>query len=151
MKTFVLLLTSFFVLLSCSNNDDNFTPQNVTPTLIGKGVLYGNGAEGIPQQNVVITSQTQFNDLMNSMDSINGVSNSFTETSIDFNNFMIIGVFDSVKQNGGYDISIINIAENLDNISITIETAYTPIMTAVITQPFHIVKIPKSAKPIVFQ
>ena len=33
------------MLLSCSNSDDSFTPQNITPILIGKGSLMG--SEGL--------------------------------------------------------------------------------------------------------
>jgi hypothetical protein len=142
------------MLFSCNKNDDentSFTPQNITPTMISKGVLRGNGAENISQQNIVITNQIQFSNLITSMNTVNNVSNSFTETTVDFNNFIIIASFDSIRPNEGYSTNITNITENVDNIVVTVTTSYTPVLTAVVTQPFHIVKIPKSTKPIIFQ
>ena len=63
MKKLILTFISFFMLFSCNKNDDentSFTPQNITPIMISKGVLRGNGAENITQQNFVITNQIQF-------------------------------------------------------------------------------------------
>ena len=139
------------MLFSCNNNDDSFTPQNITPILIGKGVLHGNGAENIPQQNFVITNQTQFNDLMSIMNISNNVSNTFTETTIDFNNFRVIAVFSNIKLYGGSSIDITNVVENSDNITVTIQNLLPEGDNPVINQPYHIVKIQNTTKPIVFQ
>lgn len=96
-KIITLIISSFFMLLSCSNNDDenNFTAQNITPELIGKGTLDGNGSENISQQNIVISTQTQFDNLISDMNTVNNVSDSFTQTTVDFNSFMLIAVFRS--------------------------------------------------------
>ena len=152
MKTLILSLV-ILLLVSCNQSDEvnNFTPLTITPVLIGKGNLYGNGMENIPQQNVVITNQTEFNALIVSMDTANNVSNSFTSTTIDFSSYNVIAVFDSIKNNEGYRITIANITENVNNIIVSILTAYSPQVTSVITQPYHIVRIPKSTKLIVFQ
>ncbi len=53
-------------------------------TLIAKENLHGNGAEGISEQNLIISDQTTWNDLITQMNSVNNVSDNFTETDIDF-------------------------------------------------------------------
>ena len=151
MKTIIFTFISFFMLFSCSNNDYSFTPQNITPILVAKGALHGNGAENISQQNIVITNQTQFNDLITSMNTVNNVSSSFTETNIDFNNFRVIAVFSNIKLNGGSTIDITNVVENSDNITVTIQNLLPEGDNPVMNQPFHIVKIQNTIKPIVFQ
>lgn len=85
------------------------------------------------------------------MNSVNNVSNSFTETDINFSEYTIIAVFDEIKGNGGYSLDL-NIISNSENIIVTIldlfSTGNTP---DVITQPFYIVKIPNTNLPITFE
>ena len=47
-------------------------------------------------------------------------------------------------------IDITNIQENANNIVVTVENLQIG-MTTDVVHPFHIVKIPKSSKPILFQ
>ena len=148
MKLFALLLT---VLLQGCSSDGNQEPRVIDAVLIGKGNLYGNGDENIPRQNVVIYNQADWNLLMQKMDTRNPVSNSFSETNIDFNAFQIIAVFDEIKGNGGHTIDITQIIENEATITVTLQNLNTGGGTSVMTQPFHIVKIPKSKKPVVFR
>ncbi len=149
-KTIILIVSIFFI-VSCNNNetDTTFQPVEIIPTLIGKGSLSGN--EGISQSNLVIQNQTDWQNLMNQMDSNGNFTDTFSETDIDFENFMIIAIFDQVHGNDGWTIDIINITENENNIVITIDNLETGGLGGVITQPFHIVKISISNKPIVFE
>jgi hypothetical protein len=77
-------------------------------------------------------------------------NNLFTETTIDFNNYQIIAVFDSVYGNGGHSIDIVNVLENKTNIVVTVQKLLTGNVTATISQPYHIIKIPRSTKPVIF-
>lgn len=154
-KIIIILILGSFLLINfgCEKNagDDSTHstyPIDISFTEIGKGALYGNGSENIPQQNIVITNQTQFNDLINSMNTVNNVSNSFTETNIDFNTYQIIAVFKEVKPTS-WKVEITSVFENAENITILI--IETENESTVITQPFHIIKIPKITKPIVFE
>lgn len=88
---------------------------------------------------------------MNSMDKTNNVTKNFTTTTIDFNKYQIIAVFDNIKTTGGYSIDITSVVENRNNIVVTIKRLLTGDNSTVMTQPFHIVKIPKTTKPIVFE
>jgi len=116
--------------------------------LIAKGNL--TGSEGIPKQNLVITTQTDWENLITAMNSVNNVSDSFAEINIDFSKYQVIAVFDEVKSNGGWSVDITDITENTDSVVVLIENLKRGDSTSVVTQPFYIVKIPVSEKPIVF-
>lgn len=152
MKTILFSLLLLFT-LSCTttNDNDDFEPQTIIPVLIGKDNLYGNGAEGIRQQKVVVSNQTTWIQLMNSMNARNNVTNNFTTTTIDFDKYQIIAVFDNIKTTGGFSIDITNVVENQNNIVVTIKNLLTGGDSAIMTQPFHIIIIPKTTKPVVFQ
>lgn len=148
MKTIILIL-SLFAVVGCDNDDDgntNFQSTEITPVEIGKGALYGNGSEEIPQSNLVIEDETNWQNLLEQMNTNDNVSDSFSETDIDFNNYMVIAVFLEIKPTG-WEVEINSIVENENNITITTEEV--EFASAVITQPFHIVKIPITDKEII--
>ena len=134
----------------CDNANGNLQPLIINPTLIGKGDLNGNGAENILKQNVIVTNQNDWTALIHAMNTVNNVSDSFTEIDIDFNSFQIVTAFDNVKPNGGHSIDITDVTVTESNITVTVQNLLTGGLNSVITQPFHIVKIPKSPKQIVF-
>jgi len=125
--------------------------QSIIPTLIGKGELYGNGKEGIIKQNLVISDKTEWDKLLLAMNSVNSVSNRFTETDIDFSKYQIIAIFDQIQSSGGWTIDITDITECQNEIAVTVENLHKYGVTCVMTQPYHIVKIPVSGKKIVFK
>lgn len=150
MKTIILSLV-LFLSLSCSDNDDKQIAPNVeTPITF---VLIGKSSISNPSpllQNVLITNQTQWDALLTSMNEVNNVSNNFTETNINFNDFDIVAVFKNPISNSTSTVDITSIVENQTNRLVTIEYLKIGISND-IAQPFHIVKIPKSAKPVIFQ
>jgi hypothetical protein len=150
MKTLILSLV-LFLLLSCTNNDDNQSVTNlatpITFTLIGKNSI-SNPSPLL--QNVLIANQTQWNTLLTSMNAVNIVSTNFSETNINFNNFDVIAVFRSPISNSASTVDIISIEENYTNRIVSVQNLINGDATDV-AQPFHIVKIPKSTKPVVFQ
>ena len=150
MKKALLIILFSALCFSCSNDqDDDKIFVNVIE--IGKGDLYGNGVEGINEQNLIITDENSWIQLMDQMNTSNNVTDDFSETDIDFSSFQIIAVFDEIKGNGGHSLNL-NITRNFDTIFVNI-TDVVPQgnATTVITQPFIIVKIPNSTLPIVFQ
>ena len=160
MKNLFLLFVGF-IIVSCENNNEPgpttipFVPVTITPSLVGKGNL--NGSEGVNQQNTIINNESDWNNLKNQIDlyyqlfGINYTEQYFAETTIDFTNYTVIAVFDQVYGNGGHSIDITNITEYENNIVVTVENLLTGNANSVITQPYHIVKIPKTTKPIVFE
>lgn len=148
MKNILLILTS--VLISCSSNDDNLN-KNVNFSIIGQGQLHGNGAENIEKSSLVITNTSFWNELIDKMNTANNVSDDLAERDIDFSQFLIIAVFDEIYNNGGHSIDIVSIVENENNVIVNIDNKMTGDASSVITQPFHIVKIPKTEKQIIFE
>ncbi|WP_339887360.1 hypothetical protein [uncultured Flavobacterium sp.] len=148
MKTTILLLISFFI-FSCSNDNDDVIvyPQTIIPTEIIKGHLNYNNIYG--NENIVISNTSDWQTLMTNFSTI-GVINStaFSETNIDFQNFIIIFVTEVFNSTTTIDIT--NIQESANNIIVTVENLQVGV-TADVAHPFHIVKIPKTTKPIIFQ
>ena len=149
-KNVLIILLSIFV-LSCNSDDNNSEMMNIESTLISKDNLYGNGEEGIIEQNLIITDQNTWNSLITQMNSTNNVSDNFSEIDIDFSEYKIIAVFDEIKGNGGHNLDL-NIMSNSENIIVSV-TDLVPEgdETTVITQPYHIVKISSSDLPIIFE
>lgn len=149
-----IILTSLLVLINCSKPDPIekplFTPTSVTPILIGKGNLHGGGQEGIPKQNTLIKTSQEWKTLLNSMDLVNNISNTFAETDIDFSQYQVIAIFDWVKSNGGWTVDILDITEYADSIVVNWVNLEKGDATCVITQPFHIVKIPITNKKMLY-
>jgi len=119
--------------------------------LIGQGALFGSGEEGIVRQNLVITDDVSWQNLVSQMNTRNNVSDGFTETNIDFNTYEVIAVFDEVKGNGGWTIDITSIEYQANQIVVSVTNLTTGNVSSVITQPYQIVKIPVSNKEIVFE
>jgi len=125
--------------------------KKIESTLISKGDIFGDGEEGITEQNSIISDETTWTNLINQIDSVNNISDSFSETDIDFSEYTVIAVFDSIKGNGGFSIEL-DIIANANNIIVEIiNSAPEGNATTVITQPYHIVKIPNSNLPIIFE
>lgn len=146
MKTTTLIL-SFFLIVSCNkdiNKDNEFQSSPITYTEIRKSYS-GYEEEIIPQSNLVITNQTDWQNLMTKMD-----TSGFSETNIDFENYLVIAVFWPFETTCGNRFGIVNIIENENSISVSTEI-YNYGSNDVPCQPFHIVKIPKSDKTIVFE
>jgi len=142
----LLMLSS---LTSCGVNEDTYTVIN--PVLIGKGDLNGSGMEVIPQQNIVISDTAAWNELKIKMDYNNNTTGSFTETEINFTEYIILAAFSELRPLGGCSIEIKNVLEYSDGINVTIENFVPNAGVAEETQPYHIVKIPKTNKQIVFE
>ena len=151
-KSSLLSFILFFVLLSCSKSNDaptaTFTPQNIPFTLIGKSDLPS--PTNIPQQNTIITNQTQWTSLVNQMNPF--IWDPFTTTTIDFTTDILIAVIDvDGRPHTGYKITINSITETENNIVVNVSTSNSFNGYTILTQPYHIVKIAKQTKPFVFQ
>lgn len=149
MKTILLSMLLFFI-FSCSDSkeENKFVPQTIIPILIGQGNL--GGSENIAPQNTVIYDSTNWNTFLNSCGQ--GTTQQFTETTgVDFNNYQLIAIFDTLYPSPTYNVAITNVTENLNEIVVTYEKTFAPSGSSVYAQSFYISKIPKSTKPVVFQ
>lgn len=146
----IIALLFILILISCNNDDDSntpFEPLDLNFTTIGQGQMTGN--EGILQSNLVIDNENDWNNLLNQMNSSFAVTDLyFNSTQIDFETEMAIAIFLEVKQNGCI-VEITSVIENQSNINVFYDEIQQ--ITAIINQPFHIIKISKINKPIVVE
>jgi hypothetical protein len=148
MKT-ILLSLFFLVTMGCSdsNNERTFTSQDIIPIVIAKGHLGNNMIYS--QQNTIISTAAEWQILLENFNTINtNITETFSTTEIDLSNFDIILAIQT--RNSTTTVDVTTIVENADCITVTVENLQLGISQDVV-HPFHIVKIPKSTKPIVFQ
>ncbi|MEO1031812.1 MAG: hypothetical protein AAFX55_10435 [Bacteroidota bacterium] len=150
MNKFLGLLILLFA-LNCKPTQQ---PKDMTyekVVVIGKGSLYGSGAEGIDKANLVISNPEDWEGLLQKMNSVNKVSDSFSETEIDFSKYRVIAVFDDVKTTGGHSIAL-NVMDNSDHVLIdVIYKSPNGIANTAMMQPYYIAKLIKSDRPIRFK
>ena len=151
----MLVVSSFSGCEGGNNNQIDDFPRKINPILIAQNTLIiGEGSiykDWFPnKQFSVVSTEADWNNLMTQLNSGNNVTDNFTETNIDFSLYQVIFVIDEIKGNGGWSIDITDVTENSNNIVATVSNLLTGNITSVITQPFHICKIPVSNKPIIF-
>jgi hypothetical protein len=139
------------MLIGCDKENKEFILQKINSINVAQGTLYGAGREGIVRQNLVIKDNDAWQNLINQMNVNNNVSETFTETDINFAEYKIIAMFDEVKGCGGWSIDVIDITEYSDKIVVTGSNLKTGNASSVITQPFQVVKIPNSDKNVIFE
>ena len=151
----VCLLTAIFFLSACSvQKEVVLTPGpsvQVEFETIGKGSLYGAGEEGIEESNTLIRSNDEWEALKNKMDAVNTVSQNFKEHEVNFAEYYLIACFDPVRPNGGYSMRIRDIVATQHQLEVLIERPEPKGMAiSVLIQPYHIIRIPKTDKEILF-
>jgi len=145
MKTVIMILFSF-LLVGCPKNDEGGF------TSLSKGSLFGNGAEAFKKENIVISSKEEWKSFLLKTDTTNKISKTF-ENAIDFSKEMVIVCIDKVRNSGGFSVEIIEAVKEGDTFLIKVKTEGPKPMsmvTSVIIQPYHIVKIKNTNKKIKF-
>ena len=145
----LILCTFLLVLLGCSStiqSSKTLNKEEIVFSTISKGTLFGNGIEGILEEKFTIKNEKQWQVFLNKINSVNNVSSSFSEININFSNHNIICVFDTIRNTGGYAIEIERVFVEKKNLNIVYnkkEPGPMEMVTTIITQPYHIVKIEK--------
>jgi hypothetical protein len=147
MKTIFLSFLCVIMLTGC--NDDNntttpFEPVTITPVLIGKGFNSINIAPG----NLVISNQADWDAFLISM---GYYSSFFINTPVDFSLYEVIAIVDSMRPDTGHSVNIDTVTENENDISVDFSVLNSGDGYTVMGQPYHIVKIPRLPKPVIFQ
>ncbi|MFP4844257.1 hypothetical protein [Winogradskyella sp. PE311] len=146
----VLLLLIAILAINCKTSEKHLKMENEEPLLISKGNLFGAGAEDIKKQNLIILNQNDWNALLTKMNSINKVTDDFTETEIDFKIYRIIAVFDELKTTGGHSIEL-DFKTNSQNVLVKVNyKSPNGMAVSAMTQPYYIAKIPNNNLPIQF-
>ena len=147
MKKLIIVGLLGLLVLSCKKKVD----MDLELTLIHQGALYGNGDENISNENFVIKKEEDWQELLDKINAVNNESDNFYETEIDFDEFIILACFDKVRSSAGYSISISAFEVKNNAIIFTVSTENPEgMVSAVITQPYSIAKIPKTNKKITF-
>ena len=163
MKTIkhIFAVVALLLMAGCNSNDDNSTalpidevfPQEITPVLIAHHAFYNNFPEITPERtNIIIDNNADWTNFLTTM----GTETSyFSETDIDFEEFQIIASFDYLSQGLFMGVEILSVTENADNR--VVDILYTEAeenscfgFTGDSFRLYHIIKIPKSPKPILF-
>ena len=152
-----LLSITILLLISCSkdaNEKPNPYEHKLELILLGKGNLSPSDIENpfLEQQNIAIKENEDWVEFLNTINTVNNVSQTFSDINIDFQLFDVIATIDSVKRNGGHTIEMTSISENIESIIVNIEKKSDGNcgLCSVITQPYYIAKIPKRNKEIEF-
>lgn len=149
MKQIITLFSFLFLLTSCSN-DNNSNQSDVSFSTVVQKDLSPSDQKPIAETKVVIKDAQAWNAFITKISVVNEESKYFIDTNIDFTKFQIIAVIDQKYLNGGHTIDITKIAENKNNIYVKVEKLHTGNIATVLTQPYHIVKIAKSSKKVIF-
>ncbi len=144
---YVLLIFLITFFTNC-NDDDTFIERELEIITIGKGTLSGSGLENIANEQLIVSDKITWDNLLIKIDAINNTSSTFSETDINFENYIIIAVFEELKD-GGWTIDITTVLEQENNILVQLENLNTGDGTLVQEQPFHIIKVEKTNKVIV--
>ena len=145
----LILCIFLFGVLGCSSTiqpSKTLKKEEIVFSTISKGTLFGNGIEGILEEKFTIKNEKQWQVFLNKINSVNNVSSSFSEININFSNHNIICVFDTIRNTGGYAIQIERVFVEKKNLNIVYnkkEPGPMEMVTTIITQPYHIVKIEK--------
>ena len=145
----LILCVFLFVVLGCSSTiqtSKTLKKEEIVFNTISKGTLFGNGIEEILEEKFTIKNEKQWQVFLNKINSVNSVSSSFSEININFSNHIIICVFDTIRNTGGYAIEIERVFVEKKNLNIVYnkkEPGPMEMVTTIITQPYHIVKIEK--------
>lgn len=148
-----LLLAS---LTGCQSDDPattNNNPVAVDFALVGRENLYGNGSEQISESNLVINDTPAWQALLDQMTTANTLPLDFGNTDIDFSQWTVVAVFDQVQMSGGYAIDVVSIESDNTSVIVDVEKSNggEGAEATVITQPYHIVKMPKTNLPVTFE
>ena len=133
------------VLLAGCNNSDSDLNRSVTFETIEKDLYSGVDTP----QNVVITNINDWKELWDE-------TVTWTPDELPFVNFnesMVVAVFMGERISGGFNIEVLEIKE-ADNVIQVISRVTNPDssrgVTLALTQPFHMIKINKTSKEIIF-
>jgi hypothetical protein len=145
MKILITVIFSLLLLACPSNEEAGFNS-------LSKGNLYGAGAEGFKKENIVISSKEEWGSFLSKIDTINKESKTF-ENPIDFSKETIVVVVDKVRNTGGFSIEITEVIKEGKTFLIKVKSKGPKPMdrvTTAIMQPYHIVKMNKTKKKIIF-
>jgi uncharacterized membrane protein len=143
------IFVSIFLLILFGCKSTTTKNNEVSFQTVSKGVLFGDGVEGISESNISFTNAKDWKSFLEKINT----PNTFSKVTIDFSEQQLLCVFDTIRNTSGYKIEIKNILIENKGIKI-IYTSAKPsakeMVNMVITQPYHLVIINKRAEEVTF-
>ncbi|NYT00930.1 MAG: protease complex subunit PrcB family protein [Methanocellales archaeon] len=151
MKKIILLigLISILLISGCVTQPSD---QEITFENISKGSYSGHNERG----DYVIKNSSELDNLWGKMQSrgtTTPISAIIDLPDVNFNDEMVVAVFQGTQSTGGYAIEIIKIVEKENSVEVFVkETSPSPdsLVTQAFTQPHHIVKTKRVDKEVIF-
>ena len=115
-------------------------------------VAIGSNCSHYERKNHIITDENKWKSLLS--EAYKTYSSIPTLTQVDFNKEMVIAVFQGRNSSGGFGIKVTKIVEKDQSIEVFIEETKPKsgqIVTMVLTQPYHIIKLKKSNNQVIFK
>jgi len=141
----LLLISSIlfiFFLFACTKEGDISMTKFET---ISKGIY----SKQVEKEYFVIKDKESLDELLDKIDGNTEIAN----IGINFSEEIVVGVFLGEKPTGGYEVEITDILDQNDYIEFQIkinELGPEEMVAQSITSPYHIIKVKKSDKEIVF-
>ncbi|MEO6177845.1 MAG: protease complex subunit PrcB family protein [Flavobacterium circumlabens] len=152
MKKIVLICSFLFLLAGCSSDESSkFNESAVQYSLIAQNDFSVSTTESFIESKLVIKDIKSWTTFLATINGQSQLTATFTETEIDFTKYQIIDVFDEIRHYGGYSVDITRIVENGNKIVIQVEHLKKGNIATVVTHPFHIIKMPRSNKKVIFK
>ena len=143
------IVVSIFLLILFGCKSTTTKINEVSFQTVSKGVLFGDGVEGISESNISFTNAKDWKSFLEKINT----PNTFSKVTIDFSEQQLLCVFDTIRNTSGYKIEIKNILIENKGIKI-IYTSAKPsakeMVNMVITQPYHLVTINKREEEVTF-
>ncbi len=156
-RGFIWGMSLFTLLAACAVTKETTSeqPAPVPFMQIAKGALFGGGQEGFRDNRPelhIIRSEGEWENFKNQMNSVNNVTASFKDQDLDFSEEMVLGCVDMLRGSGGHEVRIKDVVESTERITVYVQFVSPGDMAAsVLTQPFHIVRIPASDKSVIME
>ena len=143
MKKITLLLFAICI-IGCSKNKIEMPIDETIPFLVAKGSSAYFSNLDSPRKTKIIQNQTEMNDL------ITEVGSNYNGTKIiNFTNYTVIAIIDEVRRYLGDTIDITKINKVENDLIVKVERLNLG-LAAAISRPYHIIRIPKTSKSIIF-
>lgn len=143
------MLVLSFLMFSCGNKEKSESVKEISFSTISQGDLKGNGKESIEKSKLIISDTDAFKVLVSKINNVNDEISPIP--AVNFDQSIVLAVFDDIKSHGGHSIDITKVTEHQDRFVVEVERLNTGGMLTIMTQPYHLVKIPKTSKPIIFK
>ncbi len=153
MKRFSIFIIICFT-ISCNKGNNDIVPKEefILKNILKSEAGFTNLYFQIPKQQLIIKTLAEWKLLLSKMGSDDQNICKLATTDLNFDNYSIVAAIDEVKSSTGYVVTITDVVERADKLIITVKytTLNNPTSGPMNTQPFHIIKIHKTDKPIEF-